>query len=385
MYKIIGFYSHIPFAKFNSNYYTSSFIGRYLEKLSNNTNLLVIGHLENYDKVKYDFEFSSVNIKFYNIGKKRHSLIRFFFGFKTFIFHYKLLSQVDVIIVRAPTPLSFWFKLFFKNKIIKFLLVADEKEGAKNKKVSTFRDLIIKYFNLFSDFVLYYSLKNTNVLVNSKALYNKYLIYRPKLISTSNLIDSDFTKKLNFTFNKPLKLLYVGRIDLTKGVLEILESIHVLKKLGIHCNFDIVGWDDSGNNNIRVLKEKVKYLNITQSVNFCGKKSQGKELNTFYNSSDIFICASYHESFPRTIYESMANSTVVIASSVGSIPLELEHKKNVMLISPKNSQEIVSSIIYLTQNFKERKEIIKNAYELAKTKTLTHSIKGLLNYINEDL
>ena len=100
--------------------------------------------------------------------------------FKTFIFHYKLLSQVDVIIVRAPTPLSLWFKLFFKNKIIKFLLVADEKEGAKNKKVSTFRDLIIKYFNLFSDFVLYYSLNNTNVLVNSKALYNKYLIYRPK-------------------------------------------------------------------------------------------------------------------------------------------------------------------------------------------------------------
>ena len=70
----------------------------------------------------------------------------------------------------------------------------------------------------------------------------------------------------------------------------------------------------------------------------------------------------------------------------GQFHLELEHKKNVMLISPKNSQEIVSSIIYLTQNFKARKEIIKNAYELAKNlKTLTHSINGLLNHIYEDL
>ena len=286
------------------------------------------------------------------------------------------------MIVRSPTPLSFWFRLFVKINKLNFLIVADEKEGAKNKQILSYRDFFIKYFNFISDKLLWYSLISRTVFVNSKALLIKYKKFHPSLVSTSNLETSDFSNDLSFKINSPLKILYVGRIDLTKGILETIDAIFTLKKMDILCSYNIVGWDENEDKNIQVLKNKVNELNLDKVVTFCGKKSQGDILNSFYNNSDIFICASYHESMPRTIYESMANSTAVIATKVGSIPLELEHNVNAILINPKVSIDIVESVQILINNFELRKKIIKNAYNLSKTKTINHSINGLIKYLN---
>ena len=382
MIKVIGFYSHIPFSKENNILYTPSFIGKYLHKLSQNSNLVVFGHLNNHNNMIYDYNLSSSNIKFINIGFKSHSLIRFFLGFIFLIKHYKEFSFLDHMIVRSPTPLSFWFRLFVKINKLNFLIVADEKEGAKNKQILSYRDFFIKYFNFISDKLLWYSLISRTVFVNSKALLIKYKKFHPSLVSTSNLETSDFSNDLSFKINSPLKILYVGRIDLTKGILETIDAIFTLKKMDILCSYNIVGWDENEDKNIQVLKNKVNELNLDKVVTFCGKKSQGDILNSFYNNSDIFICASYHESMPRTIYESMANSTAVIATKVGSIPLELEHNVNAILINPKVSIDIVESVQILINNFELRKKIIKNSYNLSKSKTINHSINGLIKYLN---
>jgi len=382
MIKVIGFYSHIPFSKDNNTIFTPSFIGKYLHKLSQNSSLVVFGHLNNHDIMIYDYNLSSSNIKFINLGTKRHSLIRFCLGFIFLIKHYKEFSFIDHMIVRSPTPLSFWFKLLVKKNKLNFLLVADEKEGAKNKQIFSYRDFFIKYFNFLSDKILWYSLRRGAVFVNSKALLLKYKKFNPNLVSTSNLETSDFSHDLRYEFNSPPKLLYVGRIDLTKGILETINAIFTLKKMDILCHYNIVGWDENGDKNIKILKNKVKELNLDKLVNFCGKKSQGDILNSFYNNSDIFICASYHESMPRTIYESMANSTAVIATKVGSIPLELEHNVNAILINSKVTIDIVESVQILINNFELRKKIIKNSYNLAKSKTINHSIDGLIKYLN---
>ena len=284
--------------------------------------------------------------------------------------------------VRSPTPLSFWFRFFVKKNKLNYLVVADENEGAKNKIIFSYRDFFIKYFNFLSDKILWYTLRSNKVFVNSKALYKKYLKFNPKLVSTSNLDVLDFSSTLNFKFNSPLKILHVGRIDLTKGIIETLEAISHLKDKNIMCHYNIVGWDENGGKNITFIKNKVKELNLNNEVKFCGKKSQGYQLNSFYYNSDIFICASYHESMPRTIYESMANSTVVIATKVGSIHLELKNNTNVILINPKKSSDIVKSIKILIENYNLRKKIIKNAYCFAKTKTINHSINSLLKHLN---
>ena len=78
----------------------------------------------------------------------------------------------------------------------------------------------------------------------------------------------------------------------------------------------------------------------------------------------------------------MANSTAVIATKVGSIPLELENNTNALLINPKKPSEIAKSVITLIDNFELRQKLIINAFNLAKSKTITHSINGLIKHLN---
>ena len=93
-----------------------------------------------------------------------------------------------------------------------------------------------------------------------------------------------------------------------------------------------------------IISSKVDELEISELVTFAGKISHGADLNDIYRNSDIYIIASYHEGFPRTILESMANSTAVIASSVGAIPIELQNDIHAILIRPKSVEDIVSGV-----------------------------------------
>ena len=93
---------------------------------------------------------------------------------------------------------------------------------------------------------------------------------------------------------------------------------------------------------------------------------------------DIYILPSYHEGFPRTIWEAMANSLPVVATNVGGIPNYLENNKNVILIEPKSVEEIVLGISKLLNNNTLRKNIIKNGYNLASKNTLEIQTKKMI-------
>ena len=380
MNKVIGFYSHIPISIHKGKIFTPSHIGKYLKSLAQNCNsLVIIGHSSDFNIIDFDYSLNSKNINFVNLGSKKKSLNRFFLGFKYFLKMDK--SYIDHMIVRSPTPLSHWFKLFFKKNKLSYLLVADEKEGALNKETRGLRDLIITLYLLIADFILFYCVKGTNSFVNSKFLFEKYKKFNIKIVSTSNIENSDYVEKLNFSFNDPLKLLYVGRLDVAKGILETIEAVVELNKLGYASNYNIVGWDDSSGLNEKIIIKKIEQLDAKKFITLSGKKSHGHELNQIYRDSDIYIIASYSEGMPRTIFESMASSTLVIASSVGAIPFELSDNINVVLIKPKSVDEIVSAVIKVKKDILLREKIITNGFEISKTKNLNLSVINLVKYL----
>jgi glycosyltransferase involved in cell wall biosynthesis len=378
MNKVIGFYSHIPISIYKGKIYTPSFIGKYLDKLARSSNQLnLYGHIVDFNKTNQDYCLKSNKINFISFGLKRNSIFRLLFGFVYFLNLKK--SKIDHMIVRSPSPLSLWFRVFFKKNSLHYLLVADEKEGAINKKINGFRDLIIKYFLLFSDLVLKKCVSGTKSFVNSKALFTKYNKHSDvKLVSTSNLEKNDYISKLNFEFHSPIRLLYVGRLDLSKGILETLEAVKLLNSSGIKCHYNIVGWDDSSGNNKKIITNKIHELNISNLVKLSGRVSHGEKLNEIYRNSDIYIIASYHEGFPRTILESMASSTIVIASSVGAIPIELQNNLDALLIKPKSIEDIFLAVKKVISDPTLRKKIITNGFHLSKKKNIDFGVNELL-------
>ena len=81
-------------------------------------------------------------------------------------------------------------------------------------------------------------------LTNSQVLLNKYssVAAKGEIIKTTTLFNEDFVlKEFQYYNNKPLKLLYVGRIDYSKGILEIIEACALLVKNGIDIELNLVG------------------------------------------------------------------------------------------------------------------------------------------------
>ena len=107
----------------------------------------------------------------------------------------------------------------------------------------------------------------------------------------------------------------------------------------------------------------------------------GKELNALYRSADIYVIPSYHEGFPRTIWEAMANGLPVIASNVGSIPSFVGD--SAILIRPHNVTDLTDALKRVMNDNSLRKRLIASGYERAKQNTLGTSVKEIGNVLKQ--
>ena len=228
-------------------------------------------------------------------------------------------------------------------------------------------------------------MKRTKIIVNSPALFQKYesIALRTSQIKTTTLSAKDFFKRADTCQGNLIRLVFTGRIDLAKGLVELVSALAELNKTEVKYTLDIIGWEEQKEQPVqKQLLELAKRNGQLNQLTFHGKMSVGEELNRMYRQSDIYIIPSYHEGFPRTIWEAMANSCPVIATNVGSIPVFLENEQDAILIAPKSINQIVDAVKNLVSNSVLRKRILENGYLLAKSNTLEIQTKILVNKLN---
>ena len=177
-------------------------------------------------------------------------------------------------------------------------------------------------------------------------------------------------------------MLYTGRIDPAKGLFELVNAVKELIVRGYNIRFNIVGWEDGKNQPVeKALLNKAFELGIEENFIFHGRKTVGEELNHFYRMADIYVIPSYHEGFPRTIWEAMANSLPVVATNVGGIPAYLQDGENALLIQPFSVDSIVKAVVSLIEEKNIRQKIISAGLKLAKENTLEIQSKNIVSII----
>ena len=125
-------------------------------------------------------------------------------------------------------------------------------------------------------------------------------------------------------------------------------------------------------------------LKIEKQLIFHGRQTVGAMLNSKYRMADIFVLPSYHEGFPRTIWEAMANSLPVITTPVGSIPKTLTKEENVLLVKPKESIKLANEIERIIDNSSLRKKLIKNGFIIALENTLENQTANLITKLKDE-
>ena len=378
--KII-FYYHIPILKKNKKLFCPGFLGVFLDSLALEISQLTLLMHESNEKLDFNYQLKQKNIDFISLGEKKPAWHRILFHKSILKKKLDAIKKNEILLVRSPSPLASYFNKYKGTKNLVYLVIGDYRDGARLMKVSSFRDLLVKNLMIYINYMFLKQLRNNHTIVNSKMLFEKYRHNCKKidLIKTTTLSQKDFFKRTDTCLNKKINLLYTGRIEREKGLFELFNAFSQIRKKHKNIYLNIVGWEENPGKHIEKELRKISHsLEIENYITFHGYKNIGKELNEMYRMADIYILPSYHEGFPRTLWEAMANSVPLICTSVGSIPLELDNGVDALIIEPKNSNEIKIAIKKLLSDSVLRKTLIKNALIKASQNTLEIQSKKLI-------
>lgn len=110
---------------------------------------------------------------------------------------------------------------------------------------------------------------------------------------------------------QPFRLLFVGRIIRTKGVIDGIRAVALAVKAR-PLQFDIIGDGD----HLGACRDEVTRLGIQDFVHFHGWLPR-TELDQWYQSANVFLFPSFREPSGNVIFESMKYGLPVITSSLG--------------------------------------------------------------------
>ena len=117
----------------------------------------------------------------------------------------------------------------------------------------------------------------------------------------------------------------------------------------------LIGRED---NQAAYLKRMVEDNGLKESVIFTGEI---KDVSPYLHASDIFILPSQSEGMSNAFLEAMATGLPIIATTVGGAKDALEHLENGLLIRYKDPQQIIESILLLTEDKELAERIGKNS------------------------
>lgn len=118
----------------------------------------------------------------------------------------------------------------------------------------------------------------------------------------------------------PVRMLFAGRLEETKGVGRALRVLERLESGGLAATLDLVG---DGPERERFERQAAE-LGVRSSVRFRGWLPRG-ELSRFYGRSHVLLLPSgCSEGWPKVLSEGMAYGVVPVASDVSSVRQYLE-------------------------------------------------------------
>lgn len=170
------------------------------------------------------------------------------------------------------------------------------------------------------------------------------------------LTEKDVVYDRVYKFSNCLSILFLARLEEDKGVSELLEAVSILSEKGYELKLNLVGSGGFINEAINL----VKAYKIENIVSIKGMISDSKVIKKLYIESDLYILPTYHEGFPRTLYEAMIFGTPIITTFVGGIPTLMKNGYNCKEIQPKSVESIVEVLELVINNYDDMIRCSKN-------------------------
>lgn len=186
---------------------------------------------------------------------------------------------------------------------------------------------------------------------------DKYLVltnFAKKKFVDGGLPEDKLIVKPNFLFEDPginnnsqNYFLFAGRLDITKGIRVLLDSISKLDK-----DIEILVAGDG------TLRYEVQN---TRNVNYKDQLTRSELINLIQSSIALIFPSIWYECMPMIVIEAFACGKPVIASNLGSMAELIHDGKTGLLFEPGNAKDLADKIIWAYSHKDEMKHMGINA------------------------
>lgn len=206
-------------------------------------------------------------------------------------------------------------------------------------------------------------------------LINKYSVDDNKIRLMYNSYDFDeiiekSKSKQNVFMKEYFNIVMVGRIDINKNQILLIEAAKFLKKEKKNIKINIIGIGEEEEH----LKAVVKENKLEEYVEFIGYKENPYP---YIKQADIFCLTSLSEGFPTVLVESMILKVPIISTNVSGVE-EIGNKKYISIIS-NDAKELSNKIIEVIDNYNIYKELAEEGNNYIKK----FSIDKLISTFND--
>jgi glycosyltransferase involved in cell wall biosynthesis len=175
-----------------------------------------------------------------------------------------------------------------------------------------------------------------------------------------NISEESVTKKYAQMADRHLSLLYLARIEKTKGIYIALQAYVILKQRYPDLSMTIAG------NGLELanIKTEIEKNNI-KDVLVKGHIDKDEIANAFTTSS-VYIFPSYREGMPTSVLEAMAFGLPIITRQVGGLKDFFTNEKMGYITESLDPSDFAEIIDQLLQNPGKMKDIAQYNYIYAR-------------------
>ena len=156
-------------------------------------------------------------------------------------------------------------------------------------------------------------------------------------------------------YNPVPVLLYHGRVDARKGVLDLLDAAALLTREGADYRLIVSGIGPD----FEAAKARIATLGLQSAIQMIGYVDYA-DVPAIYAQADIFVSPTYAEGFSNTILEAMASGLAVVSCRAVGVMDCIEHGRNGLLSEPGDVPALAASLRRVLHNPAERHRLARN-------------------------
>lgn len=175
-----------------------------------------------------------------------------------------------------------------------------------------------------------------------------YGVARDDVVITGNGVERAFFDATQNGRREPY-VLYVGRLDIGKGLEELIEAARIVLE---RCPDSGLRFVLAGKGPLLPkLQNLVREAGVEQHFEFRGHIDAGRrdELVELYRRASMFVLPSHHEGMPTVLLEAMAAGVPAISTAVGGALEVVNDGQNALLVPPREPQALARAILRLLQ------------------------------------